>query len=321
MPVGLIVNPKSGKKSGYGLKLVQKLAGKPDVTVKVIERFGDVPAMMDDFARRKIDTLFISSGDGTIQGIQTDLAERGPFSELPRLCLLPHGTTNMTAADLGFTMKDISQQEQFIMSVANGHKPKDLRIRPTLKVVNPKHGGALHGMFLGTGAAWRGTSYCQTDIHKTGLKGNWANFATLSVALLKAAFLPRRPNDLSRIDRSYDMTIKAHDRTIASGGQTMYIASTLHKLILGTNPFWGGAEYPLRSTILPYPLPSIPRWSKTLLYGNEDRKVPPGCISFASPDVEITTDTPFVIDGEFFDPPENQPLRIETGPQFTYVCG
>ena len=28
----------------------------------------------------------------------------------------------------------------------------------------------------------------------------------------------------------------------------------------------------------------------------------------------------FVMDGEIFDGPETQPLRIETGPEFTYVC-
>ena len=49
--------------------------------------------------------------------------------------------------------------------------------------------------------------------------------------------------------------------------------------------------------------------------------MPQGCTSFSTEWLEIKTDCPFVLDGEFFDPPLDCPLRIETGPEFTYVCG
>ncbi len=321
MSVGLLVNPKAGKNSGHGLKLAQLLAGQENVEVKIIERFATLPAMMDDFAARQIDILFISSGDGTVQAIQSDIAERGKFSRQPYLCLLPHGTTNMTAADLGFAIKNIQAQADFIVAAGAGKKPDDVRIRPTVKIANPADGMVRHGMFLGTGAAWQGTKFCQTDVHKTGLKGNWATFATLATALVKAAFLPANPDDLTRIDRPYAMTIKADDQPIADGDQLMFLATTLQKLILGVKPFWGGANGPMRATIIPYPPPNVFRWSLPLMRGGEDRKVPTGCLSFCADEILINTKTPFVIDGEFFDPPANEPLRITTGPDFSYVCG
>ena len=325
MSVGLIINPKSGKKSGYGLELAKLLAEKnaesQGVEVKIIERFETLPDMMDDFAARKIETLFISSGDGTVQAIQTDIAERKKFARQPRLCLLPHGTTNMTAADLGFGIKNLLKQADFIIAAGGGAQPGDVRTRPTVRVANPADGIVRHGMFLGSGAAWQGTVFCQTDVHKTGLKGDWATFATLATALAKAAFLPANPTDLSRIDRPYEMTIKAEDEIKASGGQLMFLTTTLQKLILGVRPFWGGANGPMRSTIIPYPPPNAFRWALPLMRAREDMRVPEGCLSFCADEVLVDTKCPFVIDGEFFDPPEDEPLRIETGPDFSYVCG
>jgi len=321
MTVGLIVNPKAGKKSGYGLELAKLLESRENVIVKIIERFETLGEMMDDFAVQKIDILFISSGDGTVQAIQTDIAEKDRFSPRPQLCLLPHGTTNMTAADLGFGIKSVQGQADFIVAAGAGARPVDVRKRATVRVVNPKDGMVRHGMFLGTGAAWQGTQFCQADVHKTGLKGNWATFATLATALLKGAFLPARADDTSRIDRSYEMTVTATGKEMATGGQLMFLSTTLQKLILGVQPFWGGANGAMRSTIIGYPPPNVWRWALPLMRGGEDRKVPAGAFSFCADEILIETDCPFVIDGEFFDPPTDEPLRIETGPEFSYVCG
>jgi hypothetical protein len=57
------------------------------------------------------------------------------------------------------------------------------------------------------------------------------------------------------------------------------------------------------------------------MYGRENRMVPKGARSLSGSAFEIATRTPFVIDGEFFEPPAAEPLRLETGLEFTYVCG
>jgi hypothetical protein len=57
------------------------------------------------------------------------------------------------------------------------------------------------------------------------------------------------------------------------------------------------------------------------MYGSEDRAHPVGSVSFPASSFSVAGDTPFVIDGEFFDPPEGDALRIETGTVFTYLRG
>ena len=314
---GVIINPLSGKRSGHGLALAAKLAGAASVAVKLLERFGQLSDFLDEFAREGVTDLFISSGDGTVHAIQTDLAERKPFRHLPRLTLLPHGTTNMTAADPGFNRKGIDAQADFIQTLA----AKDLRKRPTLRVANPRGGKPLHGMFLGAGAIWQGTLFCQEAFNSKGMKGNFAAFATVAGSIARALFTAPNPSDVTRLDRPHPITIEADGQPLTNGQHTLLLSTTLHKLVLNTKPFWGKGPGDIHSTVIPYPLPSIPRWLFPVMYGTVKDKGPPGTLSFAATEMAIRTPSSFVIDGEFFDPPDQEPLKVETGPEFTYVCG
>ena len=317
MRAGLIVNPLSGKSSGKGLALAEKLKDNPGVDVKVLERFQQLPDFINEYAGAGVTDLFISSGDGTIQAIQTDLAERRPFAQLPRLGLLPHGTTNMTAADLGFRHRGIDAQASFIQNLQS----TELRARPTLRAANPADGRPRHGMFLGTGAVSAATLYCQQAFNAKGVKGNWATFATLAGAVARTVFTAPNPTDEHRFDRPYPIAVTADGREVCVGDQLLMLATTLEKLILGARPFWGGRQGPIRASVLPYPVPNVARWLIPIMYGAENRDAPRGAMSFSGKILEVATPVTFVIDGEFFAAPKDVPLRIETGPTFTYVRG
>ena len=78
MTSALIVNPKSGKESGKGLQLAEKLNRSDTSRVVILDDFAALPGILASLTGEGVDTLFISSGDGTIQAIQTELAERLP---------------------------------------------------------------------------------------------------------------------------------------------------------------------------------------------------------------------------------------------------
>lgn len=321
MTAGLLVNPSSGRRSGRGLALAQRLSGAAGVRVAVIECFGDLPGILRDFASAGVETLFISAGDGTVHAVQTELAERNPFAKLPRLALLPHGTTNMTAAELGLKASGGERQAAIIAEIGSGRPPAILKTRPTVRVANPADGRVRHGMFLGTGALSRATRFCQEKVHVLGIKGDWATSATLVTGLATAMFSRSARSDEDRLDRPYEMNITADGRHVANGLQVLFFVTTLDRLILGTRPFWGGATRPLRATAIAHPPPRLLRYLLPVLYGGENRRLPEQCCSVAAHEIAVETRCPFVIDGEFFNPPSDEPLRIETGPRFTYFCG
>ena len=315
---GVIINPRSGRGRGKGLALAQALSvtEKDAPHLQVLNTFAELEPALQRFASSGVTDLFISSGDGTVQAIQTWLAESKAFKTLPRLCLLPHGTTNMTAADLGFRRNNIAEQVRFIRDP----QVNQTRARHTLRIVNPKGSGPLHAMFFGTGAASEATRYCQTAFNDKGVGGNMATFATLATVISKSLFRAPNANDPHRFDKPYNISLHTDAAPVCNGNQLLMLATTLEKLILGAKPFWGGNNAAIRTTVFPYPIPSIPRWIIPALYGSEQRNGPPGAISRACHTCAVTSTTSFVIDGEFHEFPDTGALHIETGPLFEYIC-
>ncbi|MFT3672370.1 diacylglycerol/lipid kinase family protein [Aestuariivirga sp.] len=315
MTSGVLINPKSGRGNGKGVALAEALKSQATTQVHLLTEFGALEGALRGFAKAGVTDLFISSGDGTVQAIQTLLAETGIFPALPRICLLPHGTTNMTAADIGYTTRSIAGQAAFIANPM----AQDVRRRATVKAVNPRDGIVRHGMFLGTGAASAATRYTQVSLNDKGVKGNFATFAALAGAVSKSLFSAPNPHDFDRFDRPFPLTVRADGELVATGTHLLALATTLDKLILGTKPFWGGKTGPIRLTTFPYPVPNLFRWFLPAIMGGEDRTPPPGAASHAVTTASIESTVEFVIDGEFFDAPVSEPLRIETGPEFSYI--
>jgi diacylglycerol kinase (ATP) len=316
MKPGLIVNPSSGKHSGKGLALAAAVeASLPTI---VLADFSQLRASLEKLAREKVDVLAISSGDGTIQAIQTLLAEQGIFATRPRLMLLAHGTTNMTAADLGVSLRQ-PQKLARLLTNANALTDAAQLTRPTLRIDNPADGTPRHGMFAGTGAIWRAVEYCQTAIHGTGLKGEAATFATLVSAIAGLAFGGATP-EAQRIGRAWPCAVRADGTSMTQGDmQLLFLATTLTKLVLGSRPFWGGKQGELRGTVLPFPVPRLWRWLIPTLYGSETRTMPQGAESRSAQHFEIEHSDGWIVDGEFFNAPKDQPLSITRGADFTYV--
>jgi hypothetical protein len=314
---GLIVNPTAGKGNGKGLALAQKLAGDGAIVLRVLDRFEQLEGHVLGMAQDGVSDLFISSGDGTIQEVLTLIAERQPFAAPPRITLLPHGTTNLSANDIGFRSHSIEAQAAFLKTL----DARDICTRNTIRCANPGDGKVRHGMFVGTGAVAVATLYCQQAFNAHGVKGQWAVAGTILTALRKYLFSPPGPHDESRFDRPYPMIVDAEGTRRAQGPQLLQMSTTLEKLVLNTRPFWGGKTAAIRTSVFPYPVPSVARWMLPVMYGGENRTAPPGSVSFCSNSLEVTSQAMFVIDGEFFDPPTDGPLRLETGPGFTFVRG
>lgn len=314
---GLIVNPRAGKGSGKGQALAETLAGDRGVSLHLLERFEQLGAILDDMARDSVTDLFISSGDGTIQEILTQVAERQPFARMPRICLLPHGTTNLSANDLGFASRSIAVQAAFIRSL----DARRLATRNTIRCLNPGDGKLRHGMFVATGAMAVATQYCQRAFNAQGVRGQWAVAKTLMTAVRKYMFAAPDAADEARFDRPYAITVEAGGRRLAEGRQLLQMSTTLDTLLLRSHPFWGGKTAPIRTTVIPYPVPSVLRWMLPIMYGGETHGSPERTVSFCSDALAVSSDVMFVIDGEFFPPPVAEPLRLETGPLFTFIRG
>ena len=321
MTAGFIINPKARGGKGGGHKLADVLAGKPGLRIERLDRFDDLAAILKTFGREGIATLFISGGDGTVQATQTLLAENKWFETMPRLALLAHGSTNMDASTLGFKPRDPDRIMEIAASDSYLARATDVKQRHTIRVANPREGGPRHGMFIGSGAIWRATQYCQSVIHERGLRGDWATFTTLAAVIGRFVLGRENEDDENRIARPYHMNVETDGESMIDADQLVFLATTLESLILGAKPFWGRQNGEMRITTVDFPPPNIPMNILKVMYGIPSRNLPAGCRSRPATSVEITTGSSFVIDGEFFDPPRDKPLRLELGHKFSYLCG
>ena len=89
MTTGLIINPLSGNRAGRGLRLRELLRPSSGMCAAVLEDFGSLPTILREFSAKGVETLAISSGDGTVQAIQTELAERNSFPGCRPFCSCP----------------------------------------------------------------------------------------------------------------------------------------------------------------------------------------------------------------------------------------
>jgi diacylglycerol kinase (ATP) len=315
---GVLINPSAGRGNGKGLRLAVELQNAKQVDVRLLEAFDHLPHQLEAFAAEGVTDLFISSGDGTIQAVQTLLAEAKIFKTLPRLCLLPHGTTNLTGGDVGFRRKSIATQSAFIATLPQANK---LERRNSLRVTNRRDGQIRHGMTLGAGAAARGTRHAQQAYNDKGVKGASASFSTIMGGLAKSAISRPNIDDPNRLDRPCAMEIRHEGLEVAKGSQLMFVTTTLNHLFFKTRPFWGGKHGPIRASVFPYPPPNVWRWALPMMYGGEYRSAPAGAHSFSGTSFEIASDEPFVMDGEFFDGPENGLLQVSAGPEFHFIIG
>jgi diacylglycerol kinase (ATP) len=313
--VGVLINPTAGRGNGKGLALASALKAHGGVGVDLLERFDQLAPILQRMGTEGVEDLFISSGDGTVHAIQTLLAEKGWFRQMPRLCLLPHGTTNLNAADVGFQSTSIAAQAALIANAT----PREVIERHSLRLANPRDGVARHGMFFGTGAITDATRYTQVNLNDKGVKGSYATFAVLAKAISKTLFSAPNPHDPNRFDRPYPITLMIDGEPLCEDPQLLALATTLDKLILNTRPFWGGKTAPIRITTFPYPLPNVLRWFLPAVMGGESRRPVPGAHSTCAHGFSITSSVAYDLDGEFYEGPDDGPLKVETGPLFRFI--
>jgi len=93
------------------------------------------------------------------------------------------------------------------------------------------------------------------------------------------------------------------------------LATTLDRLVVGSRPFWNQGAGDLRYTEIAFPPHRLFRQLPKLLWGKPERRFSdPGYHSRGAREVCLTMDCPFTLDGQFFEPDPEKPLRL-TAPE------
>lgn len=315
LKVGIVCNPRSQQNKRGTASLESLAKTEPDVLYRRLDSVEVLPEILADFARQEVGIVAVSGGDGTVQGTLTALTagEQRPFPELPLLALLPHGMTNMTASDIGLKGKGNVGFQRLLAAIKAGtlEGPKlaaSIRERHLLRMENAKDTPPQVGMFFGGAGIYRAVQVCRNSIHPLKVEAEVANSLTM-VTLLGRFFLRGGREDGVAKGDAITVTLDGENR--GEKNLMVILATTLNRLVVGTRPFWNQKGGDLRYTEVAFPPHRLFRQLPKLLWGKPERRFSdPGYDSRGAREVIFEMDCPFTLDGQFFEPDPEKPLRL-----------
>jgi diacylglycerol kinase (ATP) len=241
--IGLLFNPLSGRIRKRKDAIRRALAEIPGATCSEVTNALEINASVDAFVQADVDLLVIVGGDGTVQRVLCHLSETQPLARWPVLTVIPGGTTNMTALDLG-----ICGRPEFILQQLRGRLLQQISpvfLQRHVLCIEQAGVANVYGMFFGVGFIARAVIFSRSKIKQLGITGEIYS-GLITFGYLVGLIFGRRhgawaPVRMSVIERN----IELHHGTYA-----FLFASTLDRLLFGMRPYWGQEEESLHITFV-----------------------------------------------------------------------
>ena len=315
--IGLLTNPNSHRNRAQARNIAAIVANHPAIDHRITPSTAAIGPALQAFADNGVTLLAINGGDGTIACVFTELLERGPFPRLPTIVLLPGGTTNMNAGDVGMHGNLTKAVKRLADWSANPTRGAETVTRAVLCVDGAVDGKPAYGMFFGAGTVVSGIDYCKTNIHTLGIRDEFAP----GVVMLRTIW---------GIARKEPYFSDPTETRIELDGQTdprcrpvvQLIVSSLERLFLGLRPFWGQEAGPLHCTWIEKPTRKVLRAFPAVVRGRPNRFVTPGngYFSHNAEQIRLWMDGLFALDGEMHQASrEHGPITITNGGNLDFL--
>jgi len=312
-PIGLISNPGSGHNRNQFNRIKGRIDACENIAHRITHSTEEILPALTDFANAGIDTLAINGGDGTASTVLGYLLESGLFEKAPKIALLPGGTANMNAGDIGVKGSLASAVERFCRWSADhtGATPA-LAERAMLRVASADD-TIRYGMFLGGGAIIHGTEYAHENIHSRGLRDD----LSLALGTIRTVW------GLSRNDPAFDRHVNLKLETDHTGAfefdSVLLVISTLQRLAFGMRPFWSDEPGAIRMTLFEKGCSRFVRTFISIIRGKPSEKAVPeqGYQSHNTDTLKLAMSGELNLDGEIFS--VDGPLTVTATDKFEFL--
>lgn len=296
--LGILTNPLSGQNARRGLlpRVRALLSAHPAVAQFEASTGEAMAAAVDELLRADTEIIAVNGGDGTVQAVLTMLLS-APLAALPLLAVLPGGTTNSTARNVGYTRRPLRALQRLVEEAARGTIAGAVERWPVVRVDGD--GDPRFAMMFGAGAVYHGISFFHREVLSRGVGGQFG--AGVAVVTALGHVVSGRTGHLFPPLHA-EIAI---DGTAVSGGPYFGIlTSTMTKQILNLRPYWGVGPGPLRFSSLSYAPRGLARAIVPALRGRQSPHLRPdlGYRSANADEVRLAFDSGYVLDGQLFAP-------------------
>jgi diacylglycerol kinase (ATP) len=244
-PIGLISNPSSGHNRDQFEGIRLRIEQYPSIHHRITHCTADIRPVLQELADLDVRVLAINGGDGTVAAILGALLESKPFVTPPLIALLPGGTANNTAGDIGLR-GSLNKAIANFCQWSEGSREAQQKIvqRVVLRVVIDKAQPARYGMFLGGGAVIQGTEYAHKEIHSRGLRDDFS----LALGTLRTVWGVVREDPA--FNQHVGIKLSLEDTNPTQYSALILAVSTLQRLAFGMRPFWSKEPGDIRLTLM-----------------------------------------------------------------------
>lgn len=317
MRIALVHNPRSGRNRRRPLDLDHLTREFPDLVPLRLEDGITPEVAAAELAARGVDLAVVSGGDGTLQKLLTALVATAGEGRLPAFAVVPRGTANMTASDLGLRRGDEESLRALLATARDRPAALEQIARPVLEIDYADNLPAACGLFFGVGAICDAIEFWRARFHDRGLAGAGSQLLTLGTLLMRAGTGGAQAAGLHCFDAELEIDGAAPEqRTLL-----LAIATTLDRLILRSRPFWNQNGAPLRFTAIEWPAEALVRSAPRILYGRSERRLPASYRSLGAQRIRLAGATRFVVDGEFYRPENGRPIILRAQRKVRFVRG
>lgn len=270
-----------------------------DVISRAPTTFAELDSALADLHATGVNRLILNGGDGTIREVLTRAGAIWGDAQ-PDFLILPNGNTNLIARKAGGVkganaLRRIAEADDSAFT------------RRTLRMLTATRAGApdLTGFIMGAGAYETATRIAQEQVEA---RHNLQILVTIR-RLLSSAELRRGAQIGLAIDDG------AED---ASQRMAVMLTSFTGPLLMGLNPFWGG-DGPIRLLDVDAHPPRFILSAPFLAFGAPQRWMRSAYRSRAAERITLRLSTPFVMDGERFDPGADGLVHVDARKTATFL--
>ena len=316
MRIGILNNPLSGRNKRNPQMLRDILSKYPEVVCTDVQTPVEILEALNVFAQEQVNCVGIIGGDGTIQATMGALFNHCPFQAMPSLAILPAGTANLMAGDIGLGKFEAKTLERFFTEARMEHTQLLHETRPILRIRFPEDREPLCGMFFGVGAIYHGTQLGLQTKRSIGRLGEWGAGLILVKFLLALATGSRKGLNPIKVQVTIGETASVQDEYL------VLMVTTLNRLFLGMKPFWTKQSRPLRYTSLRVPYRYLWRVLPTALSGMAHPLATKehGYMSETLSEIRLVFNSGFVLDGEVYSSAKpDEPLLLDSPGELSFV--
>lgn len=317
MRVSLVHNPASGRNRRQPFDAGRLATAVPGLAVHLVGPDLGGTVLARRVLQEAPDLLLVSGGDGTLQQLLTAmLAVSSDGVPWPAIGVLPHGTANMAAGDLGLVRRPLRPEELAGLLNRLGRDEVSLRsVERHLLAIAAGDGPAVAGLFFGAGAVCDAIDYWADRFHRRGLAGSVSQALTFLSLLGHVAVAGPERAGL----QCFRGELRGDGQPPVAGEFLLALVTTLDKLLLNTTPFWGQNGAPLRVTAVERNAPHMFLNAWRVVTGRGADRLPAKYRSFGAQQLVLRGPDRYVVDGEFYAVPAGAEIVVRAGRRVRFV--